>query len=221
MPDPVTGTIAAVTAGASIFGATSASNAASDATDAQSAAEAAALDFQKQQYQDWQDIYGPIQDNLSMYYQNINPDYYEATGLANFQKERQQQLADLNASLAQRGLTNSGLAATVKRENAIDTAEQRAQIRTNAAQQAIADQSNFLQIGMGSNPASSYGSTLSQIAQNKAVTAQNAQTAAGTAVSGATSSLLNMGTNYALTGNPLGVSQYTAGVSSDGLASIF
>lgn len=206
MPDPVTGTIAAVTAGASIFGATSASNAASDATDAQSAAEAAALDFQKQQYQDWQDIYGPIQDNLSMYYQNINPDYYEATGLANFQKERQQQLTDLNTSLAQRGLTNSGLAATVKRENAIDTAEQRAQIRTNATQQAIADQSNFLQIGMGINPASSYGSTLNQIAQNKAVTAQNAQTAAGTAVSGATSSLLNMGTNYALTGNPLGVS---------------
>ena len=206
MPDPVTGTIAAVTAGASIFGATSASNAASDATDAQSAAEAAALDFQKQQYQDWQDIYGPIQDNLSMYYQNINPDYYEATGLANFQKERQQQLTDLNTSLAQRGLTNSGLAATVKRENAIDTAEQRAQIRTNATQQAIADQSNFLQIGMGINPASSYGSTLSQIAQNKAATAAAAQKTAGTAVSGATSSLLNMGTNYALTGNPLGVS---------------
>lgn len=210
MPDPVTGTIAAVTAGASIFGATSASNAASDATDAQSAAEAAALDFQKQQYQDWQDIYGPIQDNLSMYYQNINPDYYEATGLANFQKERQQQLTDLNTSLAQRGLTNSGLAATVKRENAIDTAEQRAQIRTNATQQAIADQSNFLQIGMGINPASSYGSTLNQIAQNKAVTAQNAQTAAGAAVSGATSSLLNMGTNYALTGNPLGVSSLSS-----------
>lgn len=210
MPDPVTGTIAAVTAGASIFGASKASSASKSASKSQAAAEAAALEFQQQQYQDWQDIYGPIQDNLSMYYQNINPDYYEATGLANFQKERQQQLTDLNTSLAQRGLTNSGLAATVKRENAIDTAEQRAQIRTNATQQAIADQSNFLQIGMGINPASSYGSTLNQIAQNKAVTAQNAQTAAGTAVSGATSSLLNMGTNYALTGNPLGVSSLSS-----------
>ena len=210
MPDPVTGTIAAVTAGASVFGASKASSAAKSASKSEAAAEAAALEFQQQQYQDWQDIYGPIQDNLSMYYQNINPDYYEATGLANFQKERQQQLTDLNTSLAQRGLTNSGLAATVKRENAIDTAEQRAQIRTNATQQAIADQSNFLQIGMGINPASSYGSTLNQIAQNKAVTAQNAQTAAGTAVSGATSSLLNMGTNYALTGNPLGVSSLSS-----------
>jgi len=210
MPDPVTGTIAAVSAGASIFGASKASSAAKSASKSQAAAEAAALEFQQQQYQDWQDTFGPIQDNLSMYYQNINPDYYEATGLANFQKERQQQLADLNASLAQRGLASSGLAATVKRENAIDTAEQRAQIRTNAAQQAIADQSNFLQIGMSSNPASSYGSTLSQIAQNKAVTAQNAQAAAGTAVSGATSSLLNMGTNYALTGNPLGVSSLSS-----------
>lgn len=210
MPDPVTGTIAAVSAGASVFGASKASSAAKSASKSQAAAEAAALEFQQQRYQDWQDTFGPIQDNLSLYYQNINPDYYEATGLANFQKERQQQLADLNASLAQRGLTGSGLAAAIKRENAIDTAEQRAQIRTNAAQQAIADQSNFLQIGMGSNPASSYGSTLSQIAQNKAVTAQNAQAAAGTAVSGATSSLLNMGTNYALTGNPLGVSSLSS-----------
>jgi len=210
MPDPVTGTIAAVTGATSLFGASKASSAAKSASKSQAAAEAAALEFQQQRYQDWQDTFGPIQDNLSLYYQNINPDYYEATGLANFQKERQQQLADLNTSLAQRGLTSSGLAATVKRENAIDTAEQRAQIRTNATQQAIADQSNFLQIGMGSNPASSYGSTLSQIAQNKAVTAQNAQAAAGTAVSGATSSLLNMGTNYALTGNPLGVSSLSS-----------
>jgi len=221
MPDPVTGTIAAVTGATSLFGSISASNAASDATDAQSAAEAAALNFQKQQYQDWQDTFGPIQDNLSMYYQNISPDYYEATGLANFQKERQQQLTDLNTSLAQRGLTNSGLAATVKRENAIDTAEQRAQIRTGAKQQAVSDMSNFLQIGMGSNPSSSYGSTLNQIAQNKAVTAANANQAAGTAVGSTVNSLLSMGTNYALTGNPLGVSQYTAGVSSGGLSSIF
>ena len=206
MPDPVTGTIAAVTGATSIFGASKASSASKSASKSQAAAEAAALDFQKQQYQDWQDTFGPIQDNLSMYYQNISPDYYEATGLANFQKERQQQLADLNTSLAQRGLTNSGLAATVKRENAIDTAEQRAQIRTGAKQQAVSDMSNFLQIGMGSNPSSSYGSTLNQIAQNKAVTAAAAQKTAGTAVSGATSTLLDMGTNYALTGNPLGVS---------------
>ena len=206
MPDPVTATIAGVTGAASLFGASKASSAAKSASNAQAAAEAAMLEFQQQQYQDWQDTFGPIQDNLSLYYQNISPDYYEATGLANFQKEREQQLADLNTSLAQRGLTGSGLAATVKRENAIDTAEQRAQIRTNAKQQAVSDMSNFLQIGMGTNPASSYGQTLSQIAQNKATTAAAAQQTATQATAGTTQMLSQYGVNYALTGNPLGIS---------------
>lgn len=207
MPDPVTGTIAAVSAATSLYGASKASSAAKSATKSQASAEAAALEFQQQQYQDWQDTFGPIQDNLSLYYQSISPDYYEATGLANFQKERKQQLADLNISLAQRGLTGSGLAATIKRENAIDTAEQRAQIRTAAKQQAVSDMSSFLQIGMGSNPSASYGQTLSQIAQNKATTAAVAQQTAQQSTAGATQMLSQYGVNYALTGNPLGVSE--------------
>lgn len=206
MPDPVTSTVVGVTGATSLFGASKASSASKAASKSQAAAEAAALEFQKQQYQDWQDTFGPIQDNLSLYYQNISPDYYEATGLANFQKERQQQLADLDTQLAQRSLTNSGLAATIKRENAIDTAEQRAAIRTGAKQQAVSDMSNFLQIGMGSNPASSYGSTLSQIAQNRASTASTAAAAAGSATQNAVDMLTKYGIDYAQTGNPLGVS---------------
>jgi hypothetical protein len=67
MPDPITGTVAAVTGGVSLLGSTSANKAANKATDKASEAEAAALDFQKQQYQDWQDTFGPIQDNLAKY----------------------------------------------------------------------------------------------------------------------------------------------------------
>ncbi len=215
MPDVVTGAVTALSAGSSLFGASSASSASSAASDEADEAAKASLDFQKQQYQDWQDTFGPIQDNLALYYQNISPDYYEATGLANFQKERQAQLEQLSTTLAQRGLTNSGTAATLERENAIDTATQRAAIRTGAKQQAVSDMSNFLQIGQGSNPASSYGQALAQNAQNKYSTATTAAAAAQQATSSGVNNLLKLGTNYALTGNPLGVS------STDLFSSLF
>lgn len=206
MPDPVTGTIAAVTGATSIFGSMSAADAASDATDASSAADAAALQFQKQQYQDWQDTFGPIQDNLSRYYQNLTPDYFAATGLTNLAKERTQQMADLRTTLAQRGMATSGVLATAERQNAIDTAEQRAQIRSSAKQQVVDAQSNFLQIGMGSNPASSYGTTLNQQATQASQTAATAQQTAQQSTASTVGMLGKFGINYALGGNPLGVS---------------
>lgn len=46
---------------------------------------------------------------------------------------------------------------------------------------------------MGSNPASSYGSALSQIVQNNAATAATVQATAGAAVSGATSNIAQYG----------------------------
>jgi len=205
MPDPITGTVAAVTGATSIFGSMSAADSASDATDASSAANAAALQFQKQQYQDWQDTFGPIQDNLSKYYQNISPDYFEATGLTNFMTERAAQVKQLDTTLAQRGLSNSGLAATMKRETAIDTAEQRAAIRTNATTQAAAAQSNFLQIGTGTNPSAALGNTLNQQASQSAQTAATAQQTSQQATASTVGMLGKFGVNYAQTGNPLGV----------------
>jgi len=205
MPDPITGTVAAVTGATSIFGSMSAADSASDATDASSAANAAALQFQKQQYQDWQDTFGPIQDNLSKYYQNISPDYFEATGLTNFMTERAAQVKQLDTTLAQRGLSNSGLAATMKRETAIDTAEQRAAIRTNATTQAAAAQSNFLQIGAGTNPSAALGNTLNQQASQSAQTAATAQQTSQQATASTVGMLGKFGVNYAQTGNPLGV----------------
>ena len=205
MPDPITGTVAAITGATSLFGSISSNKAASKATDASSAANAAALDFQKQQYQDWQDTFGPIQDNLSKYYQNISPDYFEATGLTNFMTERAAQIKQLDTTLAQRGLSNSGLAATMKRETAINTAEQRATIRTNASTQAAAAQSNFLQIGVSTNPSAALGNTLNQQASQAAQSAATAQQTSQQSTASTVGMLGKFGINYAQTGNPLGV----------------
>lgn len=164
------------------------SRASSKAAKQAGAAQAAQLDFDMERYDDWKNIFGGVQENLSNYYNSISPDYYVASGLEAFEKEREAQMGKLNETLAQRGLSNSGLAATVATESAISSAEARASIRREAPRQAREDQSRFLQIGMGQNPGSSVSSTLGGIATNAQTQANQASQAAGQAVSTAVSS---------------------------------
>ena len=58
-------------AGATVIGAGMQASSASDAADAAAQASAEELAFAQQQYDDWQEVYGPIQDNLSDYYSNL------------------------------------------------------------------------------------------------------------------------------------------------------
>lgn len=169
----------------SVAGGLLSSSSANKASSKAASASQAQLDFEKQQYQDWQNIFGPIQDNLSQYYQSLTPDYYEAAGLEAFQKERDAQMTQLNESLAQRGLSTSGVQAAVERTNAIDTAQTRANIRREAPAKAAEEQGRFLQIGMGANPANSYSTALSQVAQQQNSYAQQQQQAAGQAIGSA------------------------------------
>lgn len=180
----------------SVVGGVLGTSSANKATESAAAATKDQLEFEKALYQDWQNIFGPIQDNLSQYYQSLTPDYYEAAGLEAFQKERDAQMTQLNESLAQRGLSTSGIQAAVERTNAIDTAQTRANIRREAPAKAAEEQSRFLQIGMGSNPANSYSTALSQVAQQQTSYAQQQQQAAGQAVGSAISTVGNALSDY-------------------------
>ena len=183
---PVAG--AAIAAVGSVAGAVISSRASSKASKRAADAQNAQLSFDMERYDDWQNIFGGVQENLSSYYNSISPDYYVAAGLEAFEKEREAQMGKLNETLAQRGLSNSGLAATVATEDAISSAEARASIRREAPRQAREDQSRFLQIGMGQNPGSSVSSTLGGIAANAQTQANQASQAAGQAMSSAVSS---------------------------------
>lgn len=183
---PVAG--AAIAAVGSVAGSVISSRASSKASKRAADAQNAQLSFDMERYDDWQNIFGGVQENLSSYYNSISPDYYVAAGLEAFEKEREAQMGKLNETLAQRGLSNSGLAATVATEDAISSAEARAGIRREAPRQAREDQSRFLQIGMGQNPGSSVSSTLGGIAANAQTQANQASEAAGQAMSSAVSS---------------------------------
>lgn len=179
---------AAVVAAGSIAGSVMSSRASSKASQRAADAQNAQLSFDMERYDDWQNIFGGVQENLSNYYNSISPDYYVAAGLEAFEKEREAQMGKLSETLAQRGLSNSGLYATVATEDAIASAEARANIRREAPRQAREDQSRFLQIGMGQNPGSSVSSTLGGIAANAQTQANQASQAAGQAMGSAISS---------------------------------
>ena len=182
---PVAG--AAIAAVGAVAGGVMSSQASSKASKRAADAQDAQLSFDMERYDDWQNIFGGVQENLANYYNSISPDYYVAAGLEVFEKEREAQMGKLNETLAQRGLSNSGLAATVATEDAISSAEARASIRREAPRQAREDQSRFLQIGMGQNPGSSISSTLGNIATNAQTQANQASQAAGQAMSSAIS----------------------------------
>ena len=94
--------------GASVVNAIASDRASGRATEASQEASQEQLEFEKQRYEEWKEVYGDIQTNLSEYYSNLTPEYYEVQGLEAFEKEKARTLETLQQNLAQRGITGSG-----------------------------------------------------------------------------------------------------------------
>jgi len=181
MPDPVTG----ITAGTALLGAKMSSDASKKASGAANRAQAAELDFQQQRYDDWKDVFGPIQDNLSEYYSNLDAKYFETVGIQNFEEERAMAEKNMTENLAQRGITDSGLSASLDRDMALDSASRRATIRQEAPMMVAKEKMNFLQVGNSTNPSESMVGSLSRRTQNTADTARSVGMQAGADISSA------------------------------------
>ena len=203
-------------AAAAVVGAGLAASSANKATKSAEAQSKAALDFQEDQYNDWLEVYGPLQDNLASYYTNLTPEYYETLGLETFAQEQQAAMTRLDESLAQRGIDpSSGIQASLTAQSELDAAEGRASIRRDAPRLAAEDQSRFLQIGLGQNPAQSLASTLSSQANSAQARADQAQQVAGQAVGKAVSTVGTALADYYT--QPASTSQPTADTSTIGI----
>ena len=143
---------------------------------------AAQLAFAQEQYDDWQAVYGPVQDNLAAYFSNISPEYYEAIGLEAIEGEYEVIRNDLYRSMMQRGITDSGVALSLEKDLAINEAEAKADVRRTAPSMAAEEQSRFLQIGMGTDPSSSVSQALSSRASNSQRIAETSAAAAGKSI---------------------------------------
>ena len=185
MPNPAVA-IPAVAVGSAVIS----SSAASRDSKRAAAADKAALAFEQEKYDDWMNVYGDIQSNLGKYYNSLTPEYYEAVGLEAFKKERQTAMKRLDEQFAQAGISpRSGVALSIKSQNEMASARNRADIRRSAPSMAAEEKRQFLQVGLGQNPGAGVGTQLSNqaIAANQRA-AQSSQ-AAGQAMSSAVSTV--------------------------------
>lgn len=186
--------IATAIAGSAVIGAVASNKASKRATKAASQASDEEMAFNQQKYDDWKEVYGPIQENLADYYSNVSPELYEAQGLEAFNKEFETAQARLEQSLAQRGIQDSGLSAQLESEGEIGAAQERARIRLEAPSAAAAEQSRFLQIGLGQDPSGQIANTLARRTNTTQSQASMAQQAAGQATGNAIAEIGNAAT---------------------------
>ena len=168
--------------GATIASGFMASKSASKTSSRAGASDAASIKFEKKKYADWQDVYGGLEDNLSDYYNSLTPEFYEAQGLENFQKEHQLEMENVRTTLAQRGIEDSGIALAAEVSSLQQASTTRANIRTQAPAIAAEEQRSFLQIGLGQNPGESYSRTLANQASSQNIRAASERATAGKAI---------------------------------------
>lgn len=135
-------------AGASMMAAGSAADSADAATAASSQASAAQLAFSKDQYADWKKVFGDVQDNLSAYYKNLTPDAIEAAGIQNINQQYSQANKQITQSLAQRGISSSGLEGQAMVDLAQKQAQDTANLKIQAPQMAANEKMKFLSLGL-------------------------------------------------------------------------
>lgn len=217
--------VAAAVVGSAALGAYTSSQSAKASSESANAATASAdaaaqlqykisseqLAFSKQQYDDWQSIYGPIQDNLSSYYKNLSSDSIASLGIQSIEKEYSRSSQLLEQTLAKRGITNSG--ATTQGVTQLESARMlgRAEVQANAPMVAAQQKQGFLSIGLGvqqnavsgiNTAYSNQVSVLGQQAGNNLAQAQNYTNQAAAGYAGIGSSI-GQGINTYMTYNSL------------------
>lgn len=138
----VAGAMVVSTVASVVMGNKSAS-AAARAGDQQTVAAANNLAFQQQQYNDWQAVYGPVQKQLSSFYQNLSGDSLIASGLKQYDQQFQQNQQNIQRSFAQRGI-DSAAQTQITAQGGIARAEFGANLRNSAPMVAAQAKQSFV-----------------------------------------------------------------------------
>lgn len=110
--------------------------------------------FQREQYADWLNIYGDVQENLGKFYKELGEDNLMALGLENQQREFQAMQTKVKEDFARRGINaDSEIVAGANRNLGFQNASARARIRTEAPFKAAEEKMKFLGIGLNQGQA--------------------------------------------------------------------
>lgn len=107
------------------------------------------FDYQKEQYADWEAVYGDLQKNLGDYYNSISGSSVASKQLSAQASAYAQADKELTQALAQRGISGSGIEAAARTTMSMQKANQTAQVRATADEQAAQQKLGFLGVGLG------------------------------------------------------------------------
>jgi hypothetical protein len=95
----------------------------------------------------WESAFGGIEQNLSDYYNSLDPTKFSTEQKAAYQDNLYKQMGQYTEKLAQRGLTTSGMSAQAEKEAMFNMASTNASIDINAPEQVAQMQQGWLQRG--------------------------------------------------------------------------
>ena len=113
------------------------------------------LEFMKQQYNDWNEVFGyqGIAGDLGTYFKNLTGDSKTAQQLVQLQKAEQQALDKIKVSLDQRGISGSGIEGDYIARTIYQSELNKANVKANTESQVAAEKMGFLGLGLGQGSA--------------------------------------------------------------------
>ena len=97
----------------------------------------------------WESTFGGLQDNLSDYYNNLDPDKFATQNKETFRQSMDKQMGQYNDAMAATGLQTAGMKDQAAKEAAFQTAQGNAAIDISAPEQVAQMQQGFLNFGEG------------------------------------------------------------------------
>ena len=107
------------------------------------------LEFQKEQQARWEEVFGPTEDHLAEYYNTLDPNDEAAKRVQGLQQAYQKYQQQIDTTLAQRGLNQSGLQAELTNNAMYQNERDKALVRADAPRMVAEQQAGFLGLGMG------------------------------------------------------------------------
>jgi len=92
----------------------------------------------------WEQTFGGLQDNLSDYYNNLDPAKFATGEKAKFKQNLDKQMQQYNETMASSGLQSAGMRAQTAKETAFKTAEANSQIDLQSEEYVKDQQMGFL-----------------------------------------------------------------------------
>ena len=91
--------------------------------------------FNQQQLDDWENMFGGMEENVTDYYNNLDPEKFATAGKQNLAQQMSKQMTQFNESMSAQGLQTSGMRVQAEKEAAFTQAAGNAGIDLAAPEQ--------------------------------------------------------------------------------------